>query len=200
MPKKTAANERICDACGFDLDKSKTKVAGSGKNGTTVVASRPMPETRVQKETGFPGVSRDVSGKDRAGITKVYVESTGERTKVADTYAMKATSVFGKEEALKPLYGWLIVIQGREKWRQFVIPDEERRHVLGSSADCAICLAEEGVEPRHASLRLKDGKLFITDLDSSTGTQVGNETVVKVELQDGDEISLGTAKLKFRRL
>jgi pSer/pThr/pTyr-binding forkhead associated (FHA) protein len=53
---------------------------------------------------------------------------------------------------------------------------------------------------RHISIRLKDGKLYLTDLDTSTGTLVNGKEITRVELQDGDEIKVGSTTLKFRKL
>jgi hypothetical protein len=67
--------------------------------------------------------------------------------------------------------------------------------VLGSSADCDIQLDEPGVAPRHAEIRLLDGKsLQLKDLGSKTGTLLNGEPVSETLLGSGDEIRIGTCR------
>ena len=67
--------------------------------------------------------------------------------------------------------------------------------VLGSSADCDVQLDEPGVSPRHAEIRLIDGKsLLLRDLGSETGTLLNGERVIETLLGSGDEIRIGTCR------
>lgn len=67
--------------------------------------------------------------------------------------------------------------------------------VLGSSADCDVRLIEPGVSPRHAEIRLLDGKaLLLKDLQSGTGTLLNGEPVTETLLGSGDEIRIGTCR------
>ena len=67
--------------------------------------------------------------------------------------------------------------------------------VLGSSSDCDVQLDEAGVSPRHAEIRLIDGKsLLLKDLDSKTGTLLNGEPVTETLLGSGDEIRIGTCR------
>ena len=67
--------------------------------------------------------------------------------------------------------------------------------VLGSSADCDVQLDEEGVAPRHAEIRLLDGKaLCLKDLGSETGTLLNGAPVTEMMLGSGDEIRIGTCR------
>ena len=67
--------------------------------------------------------------------------------------------------------------------------------VLGSSADCDVQLDEPGVSPRHAEIRLLDGKaLQLRDLGSETGTLLNGEPVTEILLGSGDEIRIGTCR------
>ena len=51
----------------------------------------------------------------------------------------------------------------------------------------------------HASFRLKEGRLSITDLDTLGGTLVNDTPITKTDLQDGDLIKVGGNVLKFRK-
>ena len=67
--------------------------------------------------------------------------------------------------------------------------------VLGSSADCDVQLQEPGVAPRHAEIRLLDGKsLQLKDLGSGSGTLLNGEPVTETLLGSGDEIRIGTCR------
>jgi len=67
--------------------------------------------------------------------------------------------------------------------------------VLGSSADCDVQLDEAGVSPRHAEIRLVDGRsLILKDLGSETGTLLNGEPVDETTLGSGDEIRIGTCR------
>jgi pSer/pThr/pTyr-binding forkhead associated (FHA) protein len=67
--------------------------------------------------------------------------------------------------------------------------------VLGSSADCDVQLDEAGVAPRHAEIRLLDGKsLQLKDLGSTTGTLLNGVLVSETLLGSGDEIRIGTCR------
>ena len=67
--------------------------------------------------------------------------------------------------------------------------------VLGSSADCDVQLDEPGVSPRHAEIRLVDGRsLLLKDLGSETGTLLNGEGVDETLLGSGDEIRIGTCR------
>ena len=67
--------------------------------------------------------------------------------------------------------------------------------VLGSSANCDVQLDEPGVSPRHAEIRLVDGRsLLLKDLGSETGTLLNGERVIETLLGSGDEIRIGTCR------
>jgi ABC-type multidrug transport system ATPase subunit/pSer/pThr/pTyr-binding forkhead associated (FHA) protein len=54
------------------------------------------------------------------------------------------------------------------------------------------------VSRRHALLRVEDGRLFLRDLDSSTGTFVDGHDVEEAELADGDVFALGADGPRLR--
>ena len=67
--------------------------------------------------------------------------------------------------------------------------------VLGSSADCDVQLDEPGVAPRHAEIRLLEGRsLQLKDLGSKTGTLLNGVAVTETLLGSGDEIRIGTCR------
>jgi hypothetical protein len=57
-----------------------------------------------------------------------------------------------------------------------------------------------GVSRQHGRLHLEDGRLFYTDLKSANGSSVNGArlyTEIPMQLQDGDELSLGKINLRI---
>lgn len=100
----------------------------------------------------------------------------------------------------RPLSGWLVIMSGPDKWKDFRVDRE--RVTIGSAEDCEIRIQDEGISSRHANVRQQPDGLFIVDLDSTNGTFINNETapVAKRELHDEDLIRVGNIWLKFRKL
>ena len=65
-------------------------------------------------------------------------------------------------------------------------------YTVGSDEDCSISLADAEVDGRHAVLTLRDGRCWIEDLDSSTGTYVDASRIEgRVEVAPGQRIGVG---------
>jgi hypothetical protein len=114
-----------------------------------------------------------------------------------------ASSSFGstrifleKEEDPVGVLGWLVIIDGADKWKDFKIT--KRKLTMGRSRDCDIVLEHSQVSAKHASIRLLDDGLFLTDLDSSNGTFVNDQVVVKQKLIDNDFVKIGDITMKFK--
>jgi hypothetical protein len=124
--------------------------------------------------------------------TKIYTEEALARTAI---YPPQATLGEGK-----PLLGWLVVVDGSDLWKVFTLPDEEGQFILGRGKECAFRCEDPQLEERHASIRVKEGKIHITDLDTVTGTLVNDKETARCDLHDGDVIKAGTTTLKLRTL
>ena len=70
---------------------------------------------------------------------------------------------------------------------------------IGRLPECEVVLKDRGASRRHAQISLQDGAATLTDLGSTNGTQVNGHTVQRVQLDDGDRITIGTTVLVFRR-
>lgn len=193
-------NPARCTFCGHELQRASA--SGSPPRDATqpLQTFAEAPPTRIAQEGPDPAATRIASAREAVGITKVHLEPSLTPTRVAITQSLDATRVFGQEPDLKPIYGWLVVLEGKQQWRQLVVFQEEGRCLIGSAADCGFILDDQDVEPHHASLRLKEGTLQLTDLDTAGGTRVKGQHISRVELQDGDEIQIGSAVLRFRQL
>lgn len=108
----------------------------------------------------------------------------------------------GGEKKSAPIFAWLVFLEGRQQYEVMRI-DREQVY-LGSSPDSGIFIDDDYVSKEHASIRYRDGKFFITDLDSRNGTFVNKfdpgAGIDRVELRDGDEIRMGQVIMKFKCL
>ena len=61
-------------------------------------------------------------------------------------------------------------------------------------------LRDTAISGKHASLRYKDQKFFLTDLDSSNGTYLNDSpsSIAREELKDNDVVRIGEVSLKFK--
>ena len=98
------------------------------------------------------------------------------------------------------LVGWVVVMDGDQKGEDFRIRDGQT--TIGSAPDSDIVLGDQTVSAHHASIRYKDGRFILSDLDSSNGTFLNGleECVARVELNDSDMLRLGGVTLKFKAL
>ena len=97
-----------------------------------------------------------------------------------------------------PLMGWVVVLDGNDKGRDFHVRDGQ--NLLGSDPSCNIVTSHPTISGQHASLRAQEGKFFLTDLDSTNGTYLNHEEkrIAREEIKDNDQIRLGEITLKFK--
>jgi len=79
--------------------------------------------------------------------------------------------------------------------KTFVI--DKPRAVIGRSSRCDFVVDDPNVSRRHAELQLRDGDWYVVDLESTNGVAVNGQQVGSSRLAPGDEIALGTARLRF---
>lgn len=99
-----------------------------------------------------------------------------------------------------PVVGWFVAMSGEQKGDDFRVRDGQ--NTLGSSADSDIVIRDGTVSGRHASIRHKDQKFVLTDLDSTNGTFLNDasESVAREDLKDNDTVRVGDVVLKFKCL
>jgi hypothetical protein len=109
-------------------------------------------------------------------------------------------SVTVAEKQKPPVVGWFVVLSGPQKGEDFRI--REGPNTIGSASDADIVLHDTAISGKHASLRYKDQKFTITDLDSTNGTFLNDrgDPIAREELKDNDIIRLGEVVLKFKSL
>src|SRR5947209_3193565 len=71
------------------------------------------------------------------------------------------------------------------------VPLTSRTLVIGSREECDLHVSDRDVSPAHAVIFDREGRWFIRDLRSATGTLVNGELVGEIMLEPGDEIRVG---------
>lgn len=64
--------------------------------------------------------------------------------------------------------------------------------VVGRSNECDITLAAAHLSRRHAKLEVKDGLLYVKDLESSNGTFLNGRKVTEARIKRGDDLRFDT--------
>lgn len=83
-----------------------------------------------------------------------------------------------------------------------VLPDGSARDitatplVVGRLPDCGIVLSDSNVSRRHAQLALEGSSVVVTDLGSTNGTFVNGRRVTRATVRPGDEVAIGTTRLR----
>jgi hypothetical protein len=128
--------------------------------------------------------------------THVEAESPKEAPPPLPSPGRRTVLLTDKRKA--PVVGWFVAITGDQKGEDFRIHDGQ--NVIGSAPDADIHLRDTAVSGKHASLRYKDQKFFLTDLDSSNGTFLndGPNPIAREELKDNDIVRIGEVSLKFK--
>lgn len=109
-------------------------------------------------------------------------------------------TVLISEQRKAPVVGWLVAMSGEQKGQDFRIRDGQ--NILGSGPEADVQLHDPTVSAKHASLRYKEGKFYLIDLDSSNGTFLndGATPIAREEVKDNDVIRAGELVLKFKCL
>jgi pSer/pThr/pTyr-binding forkhead associated (FHA) protein len=80
--------------------------------------------------------------------------------------------------------------------RAFALGDEAEV-IIGRDDSCDIQIRARSVSREHCSIEREGDTLVLRDLGSSAGTILDGNRVERVRLQDGMEVEVGPAVLKF---
>lgn len=118
----------------------------------------------------------------------------------ASTQSGGRRTVIVADKRKAPIVGWFVALTGDQKGQDFRV--REGQNIIGSAPDADIVLRDSAISGKHASLRYRDDKFTITDLDSTNGTFLNDRTdaIAREELKDNDIIRLGEVNLKFKSL
>ncbi len=103
------------------------------------------------------------------------------------------------EAELPPGHGTatLVLYEGGHPSR--TIPIGGETVTLGRLPESDVVVADPGASRQHARIRQAQGEYVLTDLGSTNGTLVNDQTVREHLLDDGDRITIGETVLEFRR-
>jgi len=87
--------------------------------------------------------------------------------------------------------GSLLLDDGRR------VPVGEDPVTVGRLPDCDIVLSDPNVSRRHAEVRRRGNDFIVADLGSTNGTRVNGAGVRERRLEDGDEVTFGSTRVRF---
>jgi hypothetical protein len=133
-----------------------------------------------------------------AASARTRLESDAPRETAAPAAGRKSVLLADKRKP--PVVGWFVVLTGDQKGEDFRI--REGQNTIGSAPDADIVLRDTAISGKHASLRYKDQKFTITDLDSTNGTFLNDraDPIAREELKDNDTVRVGEVTLRFKCL
>jgi pSer/pThr/pTyr-binding forkhead associated (FHA) protein len=59
-----------------------------------------------------------------------------------------------------------------------------------------VVLVDTNISRRHAQVAMDDGAVVVTDLGSTNGTFVNGRRITRSTVRPGDEITVGTSRLR----
>ena len=89
----------------------------------------------------------------------------------------------------------LQILEGHERGRTYC--DLPTPITIGREEDNAIRLNDERASRFHAKIQADEGRVILTDLDSTNGTRVNGHLVQMRVLQPGDQILIGRSLIAF---
>ncbi|MGH9807352.1 MAG: FHA domain-containing protein [Terriglobia bacterium] len=137
---------------------------------------------------------------DSAGKTRLDREPILQTASAPAQVTPRKTVLLSDVACKTALVGWLVAMDGDQKGEDFRLRDGQ--NTVGSAPDSDVVLHDQTISAKHASIRCKDGKFFLSDLDSSNGTFINGleECIARVEINDSDMLRLGAVTLKFKAL
>lgn len=87
--------------------------------------------------------------------------------------------------------GSLLLPDGRR------IPVGEDPVTVGRLPECDIILSDPNVSRRHAEVRRRGNDFIVVDLGSTNGTRVNGAGIRERRLEDGDEVTFGSTRVRF---
>ncbi len=90
----------------------------------------------------------------------------------------------------------LSFVAGKDQGREFPLPPD-LNIVIGRVSDVDVLLLDEKVSRKHARIFTHNGKIAIEDLASKNGTFVNGARIRTTDLKEGDEIVIGTSKIRL---
>ena len=87
-------------------------------------------------------------------------------------------------------------VAGKDQGREFPLPPD-LNIVIGRVNDADLLLLDEKISRKHAKISTHGGRVMIEDLASRNGTFVNGVRIRSVELQEGDQIVVGSSTIQL---
>ena len=87
-------------------------------------------------------------------------------------------------------------VAGKDQGREFPLPPD-LTIVIGRVNDADLLLLDEKISRKHAKISTHGGRVMIEDLASRNGTFVNGVRIRSMELQEGDQIVVGSSTMKL---
>ena len=113
------------------------------------------------------------------------------------------TTIYRRDDTLHPSareeFGhYLVVISGAGLGRRLRL--DNAPIVIGRDPHCSLVLASPDVSRRHCEAELRNGEVFVSDLNSTNGVYVdGTRITGATALPDGSTLEVGQQVLKYER-
>lgn len=135
-----------------------------------------------------------------AAPMKTRLEADTQPSIPTGSAAVRKTVLLADQRTRGALVGWLVAINGEQRGEDFRV--REGQNIIGTASDADVILKDSSVSGRHASVRYRDQRFLLTDLDSLNGTFVNEESepAARAELKDNDVVRVGGVSLKFKVL
>jgi transcriptional regulator with GAF, ATPase, and Fis domain len=100
-----------------------------------------------------------------------------------------------------PISYVIVVVEGPDRGKRLVIDAQTPSRVLiGQGPACEFRLTDPHVSRRHAALDLADGRLRLTDLGSTNGTEVAGLAIIDTYLRGEEQIRVGDSTIAVEAL
>ncbi len=149
-----------------------------------------IPQGSIQVEAYFQESEGEEAAADGAHRENENLQENGEKGDGTQVYRLPSVPTAANPRAE------LVAVSGPQKGQVWVLG--ERDSSIGRGPGQYVRLTDPSVSRSHAVVRLKQGRYWIEDNNSTNGVKLNTKQVKNAILTDGDLIELGTTRLKFR--
>jgi pSer/pThr/pTyr-binding forkhead associated (FHA) protein len=116
------------------------------------------------------------------------------------SHVFTCEGAFDRSAEVKPTPPAELSVDSAGAGSRQIVPLEQYTFLIGSRYGCDLLLNGPDIALAHAVIFVRDGRRFLRDLSSHTGTLLNNQPCREAELNPGDEIRIGEACIEYRAL
>ena len=165
---------------------SKSDSQASNSNRSNSAPSKNSKQKNQGQKMGIFGKKSGSGGQD----ADYDVPVAEDKTQMVDVDAL--------DDLSRECVGWIVIWNGPQKGRDFRL--EPGKNPVGTDANCTVVISDPYASGQHCVVRFEENEYVLVDLDSTNGTYVNGERVVKHHLIDNDTIRIGRTELRFKAL